>query len=96
MSYLRFDRYRLFDTDIMKAFGEAKTILEADMFKKKNPSFNVMNMLAGVYDGYLYPDLLQSVEDLKLDREGIDRLKVIIELILEDIEKNGETTPEFI
>ena len=82
MSYLRFDRHQIFDNEMMTY--HSTTLREIETFHlDQNESWysEVYNMLCGVWDGYLYTDLLESAKQLGLPTHIIKRIEFTINFI---------------
>lgn len=64
-----------------------------DFSMKNNLSIfgGVNNMLAGIWDGFLYDGLLEDAKKIGLPQEDIHRIETTIKLIEEHIESNGES-----
>jgi hypothetical protein len=75
MSYLRFDRHQTFNSEWMDYHSTTLRMVE-DFYMNQNESwFNeVYNMLCGVWDGYLYTDLLESAKQLGLPTHILQRI----------------------
>jgi hypothetical protein len=82
MSYVRFDRHQKFDREMMGYHFETLRAVE-DFYLEQDASwFNeVYNMLCGVWDGYLYTDLLESAKQLGLPTHITNRIEYTINFI---------------
>lgn len=89
MNFQRFDRHQLFDNSLMSYHSQTLRNVE-DFYLNQNESwFNeVYNMLCGIWDGYLYNDLLESAKQLGLPTHIIKRIETTIDLIEEYLEAN--------
>lgn len=92
MNYTLFNRYELFDGFLMDFHRTTIRNVE-DFFLNNNQSpFNTLtNMLSGIYDGYLYNDLLETAKQIGLPMEDIRRIESTIDVIEEYIEANPNT-----
>jgi hypothetical protein len=58
--------------------GEIMDIIKEVDF---NTGFDLMNMLYGLYDGYLYDDLLEVARGAKVDKELYNRIEIVVSVI---------------
>ena len=59
MNYKRFDRHEMFDNFLMKYHSTTIRLVEDYIWNTmKEVSHPLLNMLNGIWDGYLYDDLL--------------------------------------
>ena len=93
MSYKRFNRHELFDGDLMKFHSNTIRLVE-DFFMDKGESFHneLTNMLYGIWDGYLYQNLLPIANQSGLPIEDVRRIESTIDVIEEYIDANPLTT----
>tara|TARA_B110000503_G_C7158145_1_gene418307 strand:+ start:113 stop:346 length:234 start_codon:yes stop_codon:yes gene_type:complete len=54
----------------------------------------IINMLYGLYDGYLYDDLLYLVKSSGIDFNTYDKLKTLVSKIELFIQTNGQGTTQ--
>ena len=82
MSYVRFNRHQIFDREMMSYHSETLRAVE-DFYMDQNESWfnDVYNMLCGVWDGYLYTDLLESAKQLGLPTHITNRIEYTINFI---------------
>jgi len=82
MSYIRFDRHANMNVETLREIGNIlnEVFIEA--------SFNLSNMLYGLYDGYLYDDLL-SVAQEELSNTEYARVKKVVSIIKKYPKING-------
>jgi hypothetical protein len=82
MSYIRFDRHSNMNVETLREIGNIinNAFIEA--------SFDLTNMLYGLYDGYLYDDLL-SVARKELSNTEYARVKKVVSVI----KKNPKINP---
>ena len=89
MNYKRFNRHELFDKFLMD-YHSTTIRLVTDYIWKTNGEVmsDLENMLCGIWDGYLYDDLLTKA--LILPKEDYRRIEDTVKIINEHIEKVGE------
>jgi hypothetical protein len=58
--------------------GEIMDIIKEVDF---NTGFDLMNMLYGLYDGYLYDDLLEVARGVKIDKALYNRIENVVSVI---------------
>jgi hypothetical protein len=58
--------------------GEIMDIIKEVDF---NTGFDLMNMLYGLYDGYLYDDLLEVARGAKIDKALYNRIENVVTVI---------------
>jgi len=75
MSYIKFDRHANMTPTTL---GEIMDIIKEVDF---NTGFYLMNMLYGLYDGYLYDDLLEVARDAKVDKALYKRIENVVSVI---------------
>ena len=85
--YKNFDRHNLFNVGDMTLVGDLITKL----MENENRDRNLTNSLYGLYDGYLYDDLMQSAA-FHLPTTDLMDLRKLVEKINSDISINGERT----
>lgn len=90
MNYKRFDRHELFDTFLMKYHSTTIRLVEDYLLETGQPLYNdLTNMLNGIWDGYLYDELL--IKSLILPKEDYRRVEDIVKIINEHIESKTLT-----
>ena len=90
MNYKRFDRHELFDTFLMKYHSTTIRLVEDYLMETDQPLYNdLTNMLSGIWDGYLYDDLL--IKSLILPTEDYRRVEDIVTIITKHIESKTLT-----
>lgn len=100
MAHYRFDRHELFDSQDTK---EVMSIIDEVMFvkidsKKDNYDvdeklFDLQNKLYGLFDGYLYDDILTTAASIpQLPLDVCKRIEKIVDMVTEDILINGQRT----
>jgi hypothetical protein len=85
--YKNFDRHSLFNVGDMTLVSDLITKSMAN----ENRDRNLTNSLYGLYDGYLYDDLMQSAA-FQLPTTDLMDLRKLVEKINSDISINGERT----
>jgi len=75
MSYIKFDRYSNMTSTTR---GEIMDIIKEVDF---NTGFDLMNMLYGLFDGYLYNDLLEVARGAKIDKALYNRIENVVSVI---------------
>ena len=75
MSYIRFDRHTNMTSTTR---GEILDIIKEVDF---NTGFDLMNMLYGLFDGYLYDDLLEVARGAKVDNVLYNRIENVVSVI---------------
>jgi len=75
MSYIKFDRHANMTSETRR---EIMDILKEVDF---NTGFDLMNMLYGLYDGYLYDDLLEVAKGANVDKALYNRIKNVVSVI---------------
>lgn len=90
MNYKRFDRHELFDTFLMKYHSTTIRLVEDYLLETDQPLYNdLTNMLNGIWDGYLYDELL--IKSLILPKEDYRRVEDMVNIINEHIESKTLT-----
>lgn len=87
MNYKRFDRHEMFDSFLMKYHSTTIRLVEDYIWNTmKEVSHPLINMLNGIWDGYLYDDLL--IKALILPTEDYRRVEDMVNLINENLNNN--------
>ena len=82
MNIVRFNRHELFNSEWMKFHSATLREVENFYLDKNESWFNeVYNMLCGVWDGYLYTEMLESAKQLGLPTHITDRIQTTIQFI---------------
>ena len=90
MNYKRFDRHELFDTFLMRYHSTTIRLVEDYLLETGQPLYNdLTNMLSGIWDGYLYDELL--IKSLILPKEDYRRVEDMVNIINEHIESKTLT-----
>lgn len=64
MNYQRFNRHEAYTPEIMTMVRETIRMVDNKAFEtKQSPYGSLMNMLYGLYDGYLYEGLIQEAQN---------------------------------
>ena len=93
MNYKRFNRHELFDNFLVQY--HSTTIKRATDYiweTQGEVMTELENLLCGIWDGYLYDNLLTKA--LILPKEDYRRVEDIVQLINEHIKVNGENTTQ--
>jgi hypothetical protein len=82
MSYTRFDRHANMNVETLREIGNIinEAFIEA--------SFDLSNMLYGLYDGYLYESLL-PVAETEVDSNLYNRIQKVVKIISNYPKING-------
>jgi hypothetical protein len=90
MNYKSFNRHELFDTFLMRYHSTTIRLVEDYLLETDQPLYNdLTNMLSGIWDGYLYDDLLTKA--LILPTEDYRRVEDIVTIITKHIESKPLT-----
>ena len=93
MSYKRFNRHQIFDSFLMDWHSTTIRNVSNYVYETTGEVFSELeNMLCGIWDGYLYDDLLTKA--LILPTEDYRRIQDTVDLINEHIEANGESVTQ--
>lgn len=87
MNYTKFDRHECFTSEMMEMTRSSIREIEDLALAQNKSMFNsVTNMLYGLYDGYLYDDLLPDAIEFGVTKEienKIRGLKKAIEMFIQ-------------
>jgi len=75
MSFIRFNRHTNMTSTTR---GEILDIIKEVDY---NTGFDLMNMLYGLFDGYLYDDLLEVARGAKIDKALYNRIENVVSVI---------------
>jgi hypothetical protein len=92
MNHKRFNRHEVFDTFLME--WHSTTIRNVSNYiweTQKEVHSELENMLCGIWDGYLYNNLLETAKQVGLPMEDVRRIESTISVIEEYIESNPNT-----
>ena len=93
MSYKRFNRHQIFDSFLVDWHSTTIRNVSNYVYETTGEVFSELeNMLCGIWDGYLYDDLLTKA--LILPTEDYRRIQSTVDLINEHIEANGESVTQ--
>ena len=82
MNIVRFNRHELFTEEMMDFHSTTLREVENFYMDKNQSWFNeVYNQLCGVWDGYLYTEMLESAKQLGLPTHITTRISTTIEFI---------------
>jgi len=82
MNIVRFNRHELFTEEMMDFHSTTLREVENFYMDKNQSWFNeVYNQLCGVWDGYLYTEMLESAKQLGLPTHITNRISTTIEFI---------------
>ena len=82
MNTVRFNRHELFNQDWMDYHSQTLRMVEDFYIANDESWFNdLYNQLCGVWDGYLYTDLLESAKQLGLPTHITNRIEYTINFI---------------
>jgi hypothetical protein len=75
MNIVRFNRYELFNEDWMSYHSETLRRVENFYIDRNESWFNeVYNQLCGVWDGYLYTEMLDSAREIGIPPQILQRI----------------------
>jgi len=86
MSYSLFNRHTSMSFDTLKSIGSFITHIQIN--HNWESAFNLLNMLYGLYDGYLYDELVPTAKTI-LNEEEFNQLEGIIQPIYHYPKING-------
>lgn len=90
MGYKRFNRHELFDSFLMDWHSTTIKLVRDYIWEtQKEVHSELENMLCGIWDGYLYDELLTKA--LILPKEDYRRIQDTVDLINEHIKEKGES-----
>lgn len=82
MNVIRFDRHELFTDDWMSYHRDTLRSVEEFFLNIDETPFNQLtNMLCGIWDGYLYNEILETAKQFEVSPYIIQRIETIIEFI---------------
>ena len=91
-NYKNFNRHEVYTSEMMDLQSKIMRKIDEAALEQKESMFNSLsNMMYGLYDGYLYSDLLPEAESFGLDRDTINGIKGLIKAIEMHIALCGET-----
>ena len=93
MGYKRFNRHELFDSFLMDWHSTTIKLVKDYIWETQGEVMSDLeNMLCGIWDGYLYDDLLTKA--LILPTEDYRRIQDTVDLINEHIKEKGESVTQ--
>lgn len=93
MGYKRFNRHELFDSFLMDWHSTTIKLVQDYIWETQGAVMtDLENMLYGIWDGYLYDDLLTKA--LILPTEDYRRIQDTVDLINEHIKEKGESVTQ--
>jgi len=82
MNIVRFNRHELFTSEMMNFHSTTLREMEDYYIGIDESWFNSLyNSLCGIWDGYLYPEMIESAKQMGLPIHIIDRIQTTIEFI---------------
>jgi hypothetical protein len=82
MNIVRFNRHELFNEDWMSYHSETLRRVENFYIDRNESWFNeVYNQLCGVWDGYLYTEMLDSAREIGIPPQILQRIANTIRFI---------------
>ena len=91
MSYKRFNRHECFTSEMMEMTRTSIREIEDLALAQKESMFNsATNSLYGLYDGYLYDNLLEEVLKFNPEQSTINKVKGLIKATEMYIQLMGE------
>ena len=82
MNIVRFNRHELFNEDWMSYHSETLRRVENFYIDRNESWFNeVYNQLCGVWDGYLYTEMLDSAREIGIQPKILQRIANTIRFI---------------
>ena len=82
MNIVRFNRHELFTSEMMDFHSTTLREMEDYYIGIDESWFNSLyNSLCGIWDGYLYPEMIESAKQMGLPIHIIDRIQTTIEFI---------------
>ena len=93
MNHKRFNRHEVFDTFLMEWHSTTIRNVSNYIWETNGEVMSELeNMLCGIWDGYLYDELLTKA--LILPKEDYRRIEDTVKIINEHIEVNGESVTQ--
>ena len=84
MNFQKFNRHEIFNAEMMTYHSTTVRQVEDFLMDTEQDLFNdLTNSLYGIWDGYLYTDLLQSAKKYSVTQEIMARIKITINFIME-------------
>jgi hypothetical protein len=88
MGYKKFNRHQIFSSEMMTFHSTTIRNIENFYLQKDESMFNnLINMLNGIWDGYLYDDLLSKAKSENLIFEDYCRIESTVDFIKDRLSK---------
>jgi hypothetical protein len=72
---IRFNRHEIFSNEMMEYHSQTLRLVEDFHMERNDTWFNeVYNMLNGIWDGYLYTEMIPMAKELGYPQSIIDRI----------------------
>lgn len=82
MTTIRFNRHEIFNRSWVDFHSKTIRLYEDSLIERGESMFNsVTNMLAGIWDGYLYAELITEAIELGMPEDILDRVKKTVNYI---------------
>lgn len=95
MNYQRFNRHEAYTPEIMDLVRETMNAVESYCFNNSQPMFNKLtNSLFGLYDGYLYDNLLDIAVEMNMPVGVLNNIKGIVKVTETYIALYGQSTTQ--
>ena len=92
MSYKRFNRHECYTPEMLSMTSEVVRELQDIAIEQDKSMFDMsINMTCGLYDGFLYNDLLQEVTNFGANESTLNKVKGLIKAVEMYIQLYGET-----
>lgn len=97
MAHYRFDRHKLFTsedrTEVLDLIKEVEKVAYSEGVSRYDGTYGELtNMLFGLFDGYLYDNVLTTAASIvKLPMGLIERIEAIVDKCTNDILTNGQS-----
>lgn len=86
-NYKTFNRHEIYTLEMMDTQSKIMRKIEDIVIEQDISMWNTLsNMMAGLYDGYLYDDILTEAESFGLDQDTINDIKDLVKIIETHIE----------
>lgn len=92
MSYKKFNRHECYSSEMLSMTGEVVRELQDIAIEQDKSMFDMsINMTCGLYDGYLYDNLLEEVTNFGATELTLNKVRGLIKAIEMYIQLYGET-----
>lgn len=86
MSYIKFDRHAIFGMDEVKFHSQTIRNIENLLIGRGESMFNnLTNMLSGIWDGYLYDELIPAAVECEIGAVNVARIQLTVATIKESV-----------